>query len=408
MTSSSPPSTRGPAGAAASPEDILALRDAVRAFGRNEIRPRIRTLEASGTLPRDMYRRIGELGAFGCAFPESVGGSGMGYEAMAVCAEELGYAYPPLSAGMNMQAATVPLTIWNWGSSDLAERYVPGLIGGRLIGFNAMSEPDGGTDFVGAMRTRAVRDGDGYVINGSKMWITNADVGDAGILYCKTDPTARHKGISAFVVDRDTPGLEVRRISCSVLGNLMTTTELSFRDMRIPASQRLGEEGEGFSIAMSAMDHGRLVIAARSLGLARACLDASVEYANIRTAFGQKIGSFQMIKRQIAEMTCDAAAAAELVYRAARQFDEGNVSTRESSIAKYFAGEAANRAAQAASEIFGGYAFSDELPISIYLNYAKLWQTGEGSANLQRILIADDALGWKPLDRHRRSSHIRP
>ncbi len=388
----------------ASPEDIAALREAMREFGRREIRPRIRELEAGGTLPREMYRRIGELGAFGCAFPASVGGSAMGHEAMAVCAEELAYAYPPLSAGMNMQGATVPLTIQHWGSPALVEARVPGLISGRQIGFNAMSEPDGGTDFVGAMRTRAVRDGDSYVINGTKMWITNADVADFGILYCKTDPGARHKGVSAFVVDRGTPGFEARRVRCSVLGNLMTTTELSFTDMRVPASHLLGEEGDGFRIAMSAMDHGRLVIAARSLGLARACLDASVEYADLRTAFGQKIGHFQMIKKMIAEMVCDVAAASELVYRAARLFDAGQVSTRESSIAKYFAGEVANRAAQSASEIFGGYAFSDELPIAIYLNYAKLWQTGEGSANLQRVLIADDALGWKPLDRHPRPS----
>lgn len=159
---------------------------------------------------------------------------------------------------------------------------------------------------------------------------------------------------------------------------------------------------------MSAMDYGRVVIAARSLGLARACLDASVEYADLRTAFGQKIGNFQMIKKMIAEMVCDVAAAQELVYGTARKFDAGQVSTRDSSIAKFFAGEAANRAAQSASEIFGGYAFSDELPISIYLNYAKLWQTGEGSANLQRVLIADDALGWKSLDRHQRAPRKLP
>ncbi|MCB1996717.1 MAG: acyl-CoA dehydrogenase family protein [Rhodoferax sp.] len=394
--------------ATASAEDIRALREVLREFGRSEIRPNVRALEAAGTLPKEMYRRIGELGAFGCAFPESLGGSAMGIEAMAVCAEELAYAYPPLSAGMNMQGATVPLTILQWGAAAQVERYVPGLISGRKIGFNAMTEPDGGSDFVGAMRTRAVRDGGDYVLNGSKMWITNADVADVGIVYCKTDPAAGHKGVSAFLVERNTPGFQTRRIKCSVLGSLMTTNELHFTDMRVPAGQMLGEEGEGFRIAMSAMDYGRVVIAARSLGLARACLDASVEYADLRTAFGQKIGNFQMIKKMIAEMVCDVAAAQELVYGTARKFDAGQVSTRDSSIAKFFAGEAANRAAQSASEIFGGYAFSDELPISIYLNYAKLWQTGEGSANLQRVLIADDALGWKSLDRHQRAPRKLP
>ena len=194
----------------------------------------------------------------------------------------------------------------------------------------------------------------------------------------------------------------MQRVPCRVLGALMPTNSLSFDDMRVPAENLLGEEGEGFMVAMNAMDYGRLTVAARSLGLAQACLDASLEYANDREAFGQKIGSFQMIKNQLADMVCEVAAARQLVYLAAALYDEGTVPTRESSIAKYFAGEVCNRAAQATAEIFGGYAFTDELPISIYLNYAKLYQTGEGSANLQRVLIADDALGWKPMDRHQK------
>lgn len=386
---------------AASPEDITALRNTMRDFGRKEIRPRVRELELAGEFPRDLYRQLGELGAYGVMLPEDVGGSAMGFEALAVVAEELAYAYPPLSAGMNLQAATVPLTIRNWGRQDQIDRYVPGLIAAELLGANGMTEPDGGTDFLGAMRTTAVKDGDTYIVNGQKMWITNANVADVVIVYCKTDPSAKHRGVSAFLVDTSTPGFEASRVKCRTLGNLMPTNGLTFTDMRVPASAMLGDEGEGFKIAMTAMDYGRLTVAARSLGLARACLDAAVEYADIRTAFGEKIGSYQMIKHQIADMTVEIAAASELVYKAARLYDAGNIATRESSIAKYYVGEVCNRAAQATVEIFGGYAFSDELPISIYLNYAKLWQTGEGSANLQRILIADDALGWKSMDRHR-------
>ncbi len=381
--------------------EIESLRAMLRDFGRTKIRPRVRELESKGEFPRDLYRELGALGVFGCIFPEHFGGSDMGFEALAAVSEELAYAYPPLSAGMNLQAATVPLTIKNWGRPDQADYYIPKLIAGELLGCNAMSEPDGGTDFLGAMRTVAVRDGDSYVINGSKMWITNANVADIAIVYCKTDTSAKHKGVSAFLVDTNTPGFEARRVKCSVLGNLMPTNGLTFTDMRVPADRMLGKEGDGFKVAMTAMDYGRLVVAARSLGLARACLDASVEYADLRTAFGEKIGSFQMVKRQIADMVAEVTAAHELVYKAARMYDAGNIATRESSIAKYFVGEVCVRAANSASEIFGGYAFSDELPISIYFNYAKLWQTGEGSANLQRILIADDALGWKPMDRHR-------
>lgn len=386
-----------------SADELKALRDLVRDFGRKELRPHFRELERAGEFPRELYRRMGQLGFFGCIAPEELGGTNAGYRALAIVAEELAYAYPPVSAAMNLQAATVPLTIANWGQPELAEQYVPGLISGELLGYNAMSEPDGGSDFLGAMRTRAVRDGEDYVINGTKMWITNANVADVGIVYCKTDPEQRHKGVSAFVVETSTPGFASQRVKCSALGNLMPTNGLTFDDMRVSKDRLLGEEGQGFTVAMNAMDFGRLTVAARSLGLARACLDASAEYADQRVAFGKKIGHFQMIKKQLADMVCEVQALRALVYQAAALYDDGVIATRESSIAKYYAGEVCNRAAQATSEIFGGYAFSDELPISIYLNYAKLWQTGEGSANIQAVLIADDALGWKPMGRHRKA-----
>lgn len=383
------------------------LAQLVRDWGVAEVRPRVRELERAGEFPRDLYREMGALGFFGCCFPESMGGSGAGYVALAAVAEALAWVYPPLSAAMNLQAATVPLTIANWGDAALVERYVPGLLRGDLLGSNAMTEPDGGSDFLGAMRTRARRDGADFVLDGAKMWITNANVADVAIVYAKTDPDLGHRGVTAFVVPTGTAGFTATRVPCRVLGSLMPTTAITLDGVRVPADHVLGAVGRGFVVAMTAMDFGRLTVAARSLGLAQACLDASVEYANQREAFGTTIGSFQLVKRLIADMTCDVAATRGLVERAAEGYDTGTVATRESSIAKYFAGEAANRAAQAAVEIFGGAAFSDELPISTYLNYAKLWQTGEGSANMQALLIADDALGLKRMDRHRTSTLVR-
>lgn len=377
------------------------LAQLVRDWGRREVRPHFLELEQKGEFPTDLYRQMGELGFFGCCFSESVGGTDAGYRALAVVAEQLAWVYPPLSAAMNLQAATVPLTIANWGMPGVVETYVPALIAGRMFGCNAMTEPDGGSDFLGAMRTRAVRDGDDYVINGAKMWITNANVADVAIVYAKTDPEQAHRGVSAFAVPTDTPGFVTRRVPCRVLGKLMPTNSITMDDVRVPATNLLGDEGQGFVVAMNAMDYGRLSVAARSVGLAQACLDAALDYCNEREAFGQKIGSFQMIKKQLADMTVEVAAARALVWAAAVAYDDAGVATRESSIAKYYAGEVCNRAAQATAEIFGGYAFSDELPISTYLNYAKLWQTGEGSANIQAVLIADDALGWKRMDRHR-------
>ena len=373
----------------------------VREWGLREVRPAIREREASGEFPRDLYAAMGSLGFFGCCFPERLGGTAAGFTALAVVAEQLAWVYPPLSASMNLQAATVPLTIANWGTAEQASRWVPGLIAGELLGCNAMTEPDGGSDFLGAMRTRAVRDGDDFVINGSKLWITNANVADVAIVYAKTDPGAGHRGVSAFVVPTATAGFEATRVPTRGLGKLMPTNLVNLTDVRVPASALLGHEGQGFVVAMNSMDYGRLTVASRAVGLAQACLDAALEYASQREAFGQKIGAFQMVKKQLADMTVEVAAARALVRAAAARYDEGDLATRESSIAKYYAGEVCNRAAQATAEIFGGAAFADELPIGLYLNFAKLWQTGEGSANIQAVLIADDALGWKRMDRHR-------
>jgi glutaryl-CoA dehydrogenase (non-decarboxylating) len=373
----------------------------VREWGLREVRPTVVERERREEFPRDLYRQMGELGFFGCCVPESLGGTGAGFRALAAVSENLAWVYPPLSASMNLQAATVPLTIANWGSAEQQQAWVPGLVSGELLGCNAMTEPDGGSDFLGAMRTRAVRDGDHYVLNGAKMWITNANVADVAVVYAKTDPAAGHRGVTAFVVPTSTPGFEATRVPCRGLGKLMPTNEVSLVDVRVPSSALLGDEGQGFVVAMNAMDYGRLTVAARSVGLAQACLDAALAYADERTAFGEKIGAFQMVKKQLADMVAEVSAARALVAIAAQRYDTGDLATRESSVAKYYAGEVCNRAAQATAEIFGGAAFMDELPIGLYLNFAKLWQTGEGSANIQAVLIADDALGWKRMDRHR-------
>jgi alkylation response protein AidB-like acyl-CoA dehydrogenase len=382
-------------------ETVEALARLVREWGRERVRPFVQEREAAGEFPRDLYAEMGEFGFFGCVFDESLGGTDVGFAALAAVAEQLAWVYPPLSAAMNLQAATVPLTIANWGDPDVIARWVPDLVAGRALGCNAMTEPAGGSDFLGSMRTRAVRDGSDWVLNGSKMWITNANVADVAVVYARTDPAAGHRGVTAFVVPTHTSGFEATRVPCRGLGKLMPTNSVSLVDVRVPAGNVLGEEGQGFVVAMNALDYGRLSVAARSVGLAQACLDAALEYADQREAFGEKIGSFQMVKKQLADMTCEVAAARGLVRAAAAKYDTGDLATRESSIAKYFAGEVCNRAAQATADIFGGAAFSDDLPIGLYLNYAKLWQTGEGSANIQALLIADDALGWRRMDRHR-------
>ena len=195
-------------------ETVEALARLVRDWGRERVRPFVQEREAAGEFPRDLYAEMGELGFFGCVFDESLGGTDVGFAALAAVAEQLAWVYPPLSAAMNLQAATVPLTIANWGDPDVATRWVPELVAGRALGCNAMTEPAGGSDFLGSMRTRAVRDGSDWVLNGSKMWITNANAADVAVVYAKTDPTAGHRGVTAFVVPTHTPGFEATRVPC--------------------------------------------------------------------------------------------------------------------------------------------------------------------------------------------------
>ena len=342
---------------------------------------------------------MGELGLFGCCFPESVGGTGAGFVALAAVAEQLAWVYPPLTAAMNLQAATVPLTIANWGTAEQVARWVPALIAGEALGANAMTEPDGGSDLLGAMRTRAVRDGNSYVINGAKLWITNGNVADVALVYAKTDPSAGHRGVSAFVVPTDTPGFEARRVPCRGLGSLMPTTSISFTDVRVPASALLGAEGEGFTVAMNAMDYGRLTCLGPR-GRPRPGLPRR------RALLRRHPGRLRGEDRQLPDGQ-EATGRHDLRGRGRPRARPGRgrgiprgYAARPSSIAKYYAADVANRAAQATAVIFGGMAFSDELPIGLYLNYAKLWQTGEGSAKHPGDPDRLDALGWKDMDRH--------
>jgi isovaleryl-CoA dehydrogenase len=307
---------------------------------------------------------------------------------------------PSLGSAWNMNGLTCPYTILNWGTEEQREKYIPDLISGKKIGFMALTEPGGGSDVIGAMRTRAVKDGSHYVINGSKMFITYASEADLGLLYCKTDPEAGHKGVSCFIVDTSWSGFKAKAIPMKVLGACAPAAEISIEDLRVPAENLLGEEGKGFTIAMNGLDYGRICVAARTLAIAQACLDASVKYCNEREAFGQKIGRFQMIQHLLADMVVEVEAARLLVYRAAMLYDKGLVPTLESSMAKYYAAEVCARAAHAASEIFGGYGVTDEYPIAHYLNMAHFYRAGEGAANIQRVLIAEDALDIRKANRH--------
>lgn len=380
--------------------DQAAAREMAIDFARKEIAPNWRRREAEGTFHRDLIEKMADAGMFGCLFPEEYGGNGMGFVAQVLIMEEMMRASIESGMPFNNQGVNVPMAIYRNGTEAQKRKYVPALLAGKTIGCFALTEPGGGSD-AAAMKTRAVRKGDRYVLNGSKMWITLGSVADLILLFAKTDPDKGHAGVSAFLVEtRDLAGFGAKAIEADIGTRCIPTAELSFQDVEIPADSLLGAEGEGFKLAMSTLHYGRVCVPARGLGIAQACLDMAVQYANDRVAFGKKIGEFQAVQHTIAEMLAQTEAARLLIYRAAAKAELGESFGREASIAKYFAGEAVMNVTEKCLEIHGGFGFAREFPVFRYFTCARVLRTGEGSANIQKNLLGLDELGWKKIDRH--------
>jgi alkylation response protein AidB-like acyl-CoA dehydrogenase len=357
--------------------------------------------EARKEFPRALIEKMGAAGLFGAAFPENVGGTSMGFLAVAQIAEEISRLAPEFGYAMNMQAMTCPFTIFNWGTDEQVARFVPDLIAGKKIGMFALSEPGGGSDAAGAMKTTAKRDGPVYRLNGSKQWITFSDQADAGVLFAKTDMAAGHRGITAFIVEpKKMKGYSAKPIAMGGLSPCFNSCAVFLDDFEVPVENRLGQEGEGFKVAMSALDYGRLTVTARLLGMAQACFDMAVRYAKERVVRGQPIGQFQMVQQLIADTVIEVEAARMMLHRLAWTMDQGLPATREAAQAKFFASKAAKIAASGASEIHGAYALTDEFPIKKYAAYVNVLNVGEGAPAVQRVLIAEDALGYKDANRH--------
>lgn len=394
------------------PEEYAAITETVRRIVETEIKPVIGAYETSGEFPYPIIRKMGEAGLFGATFPESFGGTDAGFFVITAISEELSRLAPEFGYALNQQAMTCPFTIFNWGTDAQIERFVPDLIAGRAIGMFALSEPGGGSDAAGAMKTTARRHGDVYRLNGSKQWITFANACDSGLLFAKTDPAAGHAGISAFVVEpKRGRGYSAHPIAMTGLSNCLRSCAVFLEDFEVPVENRLGAEGEGFKIAMNALEYGRLTVAARLTGLAQACLEHAVTYSKERIVRGRPIGEYQMIQQLIADMVVNIPAARALTWRAAWTMETGRPSSRAAAQAKYFAGNVARHAAQAVSDIYAGYALADEYPVKKIAAYVNMLTVGEGTPNVQRILLAEDALGIKDTDRHpvrnRARGHLR-
>lgn len=379
-------------------EEQRTAQKMARDFALKEIAPRVDKDEEDHRFQVEIIKKMGELGFFGAAFPEEYGGSNIGFLAHAIIAEEIARVSASLTAGFNMQAMTCPLTIYYWGTEEQKGKYVKKLVKAEYLGCFSITESHAGSD-VAAIRTRAVKNGKYYILNGTKMWATQAPVFDVGVVFVKTDPEKKHKGISCFIIRRNMPGLSTKETKRKLGFHCSPVGEIIFEDCAVPDENLIGEEGKGFEIAMSALDYGRLSIAARAVGLGQACIDVCAKYAMEREAFGKKIGEFQMIQQQIAEIAVEVEAARLLTYRSGFLKDQGIRDTLESTIAKYFAAEACNRAADRAIQILGGYGYSEEYPVARYYRDAKLFQIGEGSQNIQRMIIALDALGIKKANR---------
>lgn len=370
------------------------IRDTVRAFAEQEIVPVAREHDERAYFDRNIVAKMARLGLLGGPIPPRYGGSGLDYLSLALTCEELGRGELGISSIITVHVALNSLTLLQWGTEEQRQKYlVPQARGEKLACFG-LTEPNTGTD-AGNLETTARREGDHYILNGTKTWITLADVADHFLVFASLDRSLKHRAICAFILERSFPGLSTSSIHGKLGLRLSNSGEIHLQDCPVPKENLLGQEGEGFRIAMSALDGGRLCTAAGAVGLAQACLEASVAYANQRQAFGQPIGRFQLVQEMIAQMVAGVEAARLLLYRVAALRNQGRRATQEASLAKWFATDVAMKAATDAVQIHGSYGYSNAYPVERYFRNAKAAQIYEGTNQLHQLLQAEYALGYR-------------
>ena len=372
-------------------DDQQAIRDMVRDFARKEIAPKAAQWDEDQHFPRELFGKLGELGLLGVVVPDEFGGAGLGYVEYVAILEEVGAADGAIGLSVAAHNSLCTNHLLLFGSDELRREYLPKLASGEWIGAWGLTESEAGSD-AGGTRTTAVLDGDEWVLNGSKTFITHASVGNAAVLVARTSAEGSHHGISAFFVPFDRPGIEPGKKENKLGMRASDTSSLVLEDCRIPASYLLGGEGEGFVQAMKVLDGGRISIAALSVGIARGALDASLEYAGTREQFGKPISSFQLIRAKLADMATSVDAARLLTQRSAAMKDAGREVTRESAMAKVYASEVAVAVAEEAIQIHGGYGYTKEYPVERAWRDAKLCTIGEGTSEIQRMVIARETL----------------
>ena len=373
------------------PEQEL-VRKTARDFADREIAPVARDYDRSEEFPWPVLEKMKPLGFLGASIPEEYGGMGLDSISYCLVIEEIARADSSIRGILSVNCSLVGTAIAKWGSEEQKQEWLPKLASGDVIGCFALTEPGAGSD-PGSLRMTGARDGDGYVLNGSKQFITNGTVAGLALTFANADPSKGAKGITAFLVPVPTPGLTATEIKGKLGLRAASTAELSYADVRVSGSTVLGEIGGGMKVALGALDQGRVSLAAGCVGIAQACLDASVEYAKQREQFGKPIAGFQLIQEMLADMLVEVEAARLLVWRAAALKDKGTRNTVEAAIAKYVASEAAVKCANLAIQVHGGYGYIDEFPVGKYLRDARVTTLYEGTSQVQKLLLGRHLTG---------------
>ena len=373
------------------------VRETAKRFADEEIIPYARENDVMERFPMEILRKMAPIGFLGGPIPEEYGGAGLDFISDAIVFEEIGRGCSSVRTIVSVQVSLVELSILHWGTEEQKRRFLPLLCRGELLGAFAITEPEAGSD-AASIKTSAARKGDGWVLNGSKTWISTGDVADIVVIFAQTDPSQGHKGIAAFLLEKGTPGFTTREITGKLGLRSADTAQLFFEGCYIPDSALLGNVGEGFKIAMSSLDNGRYGVAAGCVGIIQGCIDACVKYSRERHQFGRPIASFQLVQDMIARMVVDRDAARLLVYRAGDLKNRGIRNTLETSIAKYFASEAAVRAATDAIQVHGAYGYSNEYPVERYLRDSKVATIYEGTSQIQKLIIGEHVLGIKAFE----------
>jgi alkylation response protein AidB-like acyl-CoA dehydrogenase len=375
------------------PEHRL-IAESARAFAESEVAPHIRDWDERGEVHREVFERMGDLGFLGAPIWERWGGSGLDYVSLGILCEELERVDTSLRVVMSVHVGLNSLALMQWATEEQKQRWLVPQAQGRRLATFGLTEPGSGTD-AAALATTARPDGRGYVLNGSKIWISLADIADHFLVFATVDRGRRHRGVTAFVVERGMPGLTTGTIHGKLGIRAGNTGEVHLDGVRVGEEHRIGEEGEGFAIAMSAIDQGRFTVAAGAVGLATACLDASVRYAHERQTFGEEIGRHQLVKQMIARMGQGIDAGRLLCWQAAWRKDRGLRNTRETSTAKWFTTDHAVQSALDAVQIHGAYGYSTEYPVERYLRNSKAAVIYEGTSQLHTLIGADYLLGYR-------------